>query len=36
MEKDKINKQIIIKINVYKIECKKITYIIKNECIFTL
>jgi hypothetical protein len=27
--------QIIIKNNAYKFECKKITYIIKNVCIFT-
>lgn len=29
------NIQIMIKNNAYKIECKKITYIIKNVCIFT-
>ncbi len=33
--KDRWNIQIIIKNNAYKIECKKITYIIKNVCIFT-
>ncbi len=33
--KDRSNIQINIKNNAYKIECKKITYIIKNVCIFT-